>query len=75
MHVSFCLYVEPFISQVVCVAVVFLIGTGLKLCLFKKNTEENSETGDDNNPPTYEDVLDQVENTCPSYNQALEMTV
>ena len=60
--------------------IILLLAAGVRLCLEEYGRQDNLEAAMDettedieNNPPPYDDVLDQEEKTCPSYNQALNM--
>ena len=74
-------YTATFTGQVMFVAVIFLLGTSMKVWMCKCDTVDDIETDDaevyetETNLPTYDEVLDQEEKTCPSYNTALRMNV
>ena len=69
-------YTATFTGQVMCVAVIWML---MLMCIC--NTVDDIETDDaevyetETNLPTYDEVLDQEEKTCPSYNTALRMNV
>ena len=67
------------IGQIMFVADIFLLGTGLQVCKCKDDSREDIENVDTDatnpDPPSYKDVLDQEEKNCPSYSQAVVMEV
>ena len=82
------IYSSFFTVLMINVVIFFLLPICMELCRHckcKANMQEDIETGTDDatedtetdpNPPAYDDVLDQEEKTCPSYNQAvMEMGV
>ena len=75
---------SAFSGQMMFVVFFLLLGTVVKVCNANHDCQDDIETGTnvtneftetEIDPPAYDDVLDDEEKTCPSYNQAVEMNI